>query len=493
MSAPKASVPVAEPDLAIVSGQLGRTARDVTGIAVRCPYGRPAVIESAPTLAGKPNPNLLYLTCPTATVAISTIEAAGGVKRFKDLVRADAELRRSLDAVVDAYKRRRAALAAGRRSAARGRHRRAPRARRRRRACTPTPPRCWPRGPGGSGGEAGAQRRRRPGSRFLPPPETLWCTDDRCARWAAGTDERRSRRRRRPPAAVGAAAGGRHRYRHHLGAAAGGRRPRRPPRAGVPAGGDHPAGGGAAAGRPSEPGGQGTHRGRGGEIRGRGAAAGGRSASCSRAPAPAARRPTAPSSSAAWGRSIRRRAVVLSGRGGGRSRLRGRLASTSPDDPVVLDVGGGSTELIRRDSGGAIESVSLPLGASRGTERWITSDPPLAGGDGRGAARKPLALMEPLRARFGAGRRRDPPGGRRRHRDHPGLSGRRSRRPTTPRSSTCARCRLESVDRLIGLLAGMTTAAARGPALRAGRPGAGDRGGRAHREGRHAGPGLRRR
>ncbi len=34
-----------------------------------------------------------------------------------------------------------------------------------------------------------APRRRRPGSRFLPPPEALWCTDDRCARWAAGNEE----------------------------------------------------------------------------------------------------------------------------------------------------------------------------------------------------------------------------------------------------------------------------------------------------------------
>ena len=34
----------------------------------------------------------------------------------------------------------------------------------------------------------------------------------------------------------------------------------------------------------------------------------------------------------------------------------------------MLDVGGGSTELIRRLPEGGIESVSLPLGASRGTE-----------------------------------------------------------------------------------------------------------------------------
>jgi exopolyphosphatase/guanosine-5'-triphosphate,3'-diphosphate pyrophosphatase len=45
-------------------------------------------------------------------------------------------------------------------------------------------------------------------------------------------------------------------------------------------------------------------------------------------------------------------------------------------DPVVLDVGGGSTELITRLASGRVSPLSLPLGANRGTERWIKNDPP---------------------------------------------------------------------------------------------------------------------
>jgi exopolyphosphatase/guanosine-5'-triphosphate,3'-diphosphate pyrophosphatase len=45
-------------------------------------------------------------------------------------------------------------------------------------------------------------------------------------------------------------------------------------------------------------------------------------------------------------------------------------------DPVVLDVGGGSTEIMRRLENGAVRAVSLEIGASRATERWIRSDPP---------------------------------------------------------------------------------------------------------------------
>jgi exopolyphosphatase/guanosine-5'-triphosphate,3'-diphosphate pyrophosphatase len=47
-------------------------------------------------------------------------------------------------------------------------------------------------------------------------------------------------------------------------------------------------------------------------------------------------------------------------------------------DPVVLDIGGGSTEVVRRGKNGALAAVSLDLGASRATDSWIRSDPPSA-------------------------------------------------------------------------------------------------------------------
>ncbi len=62
---------------AIIAVQLGREPRDVSGVAARCPFGCPAVIETRPWLSGgAPNPTLLYLTCPVLVTAVSRLEAA---------------------------------------------------------------------------------------------------------------------------------------------------------------------------------------------------------------------------------------------------------------------------------------------------------------------------------------------------------------------------------------------------------------------------------
>jgi exopolyphosphatase/guanosine-5'-triphosphate,3'-diphosphate pyrophosphatase len=60
-----------------------------------------------------------------------------------------------------------------------------------------------------------------------------------------------------------------------------------------------------------------------------------------------------------------------------------------PGDPLVLDIGGGSTEMMCRGDRGTVSSVSLALGASRATERWLKSDPPTA--DQLAAARQEAA------------------------------------------------------------------------------------------------------
>ena len=46
---------------------------------------------------------------------------------------------------------------------------------------------------------------------------------------------------------------------------------------------------------------------------------------------------------------------------------------------VVVDVGGGSTELITANDGGVVNAVSVPIGAVRLTERYLESDPPALG------------------------------------------------------------------------------------------------------------------
>ncbi|GAA5150460.1 DUF501 domain-containing protein [Microbacterium pseudoresistens] len=68
--------PPSEADIAVVSAQLGRTARGVVGIAARCACGNPTVVATAPRLAdGTPFPTFYYLTHPAATAAMSTLEA----------------------------------------------------------------------------------------------------------------------------------------------------------------------------------------------------------------------------------------------------------------------------------------------------------------------------------------------------------------------------------------------------------------------------------
>lgn len=55
-----------------------------------------------------------------------------------------------------------------------------------------------------------------------------------------------------------------------------------------------------------------------------------------------------------------------------------RLAVDGEGQIVVIDVGGGSTELVRGGRGGPEAAVSLQLGAIRQTERHLHHDPPLA-------------------------------------------------------------------------------------------------------------------
>jgi hypothetical protein len=61
-------------------------------VAVRCPYGRPAVIAQPAYLGdGTPFPTTYYLSCPHAVARVDALEAAGGVDRYEELVAADPE------------------------------------------------------------------------------------------------------------------------------------------------------------------------------------------------------------------------------------------------------------------------------------------------------------------------------------------------------------------------------------------------------------------
>ena len=86
-------------DREIVERQLGRTPRAFRSVAVRCPFGRPAVTEQAPLDEnGRPFPTQFYVTCSHLVAAISRLEAAGGVERWSRAAENDPGLAGSLAA-----------------------------------------------------------------------------------------------------------------------------------------------------------------------------------------------------------------------------------------------------------------------------------------------------------------------------------------------------------------------------------------------------------
>lgn len=102
-------------DRAVVAGQLGRSPRAFLSVAVRCPFGAPAVTVQAPyDSSGEPFPTTFYLTCRHLVASVSRLEAAGGIERWSAAAREDAELAASLARATDEQKAVRRELARGR-------------------------------------------------------------------------------------------------------------------------------------------------------------------------------------------------------------------------------------------------------------------------------------------------------------------------------------------------------------------------------------------
>ena len=107
-------------DVAIVERQLGRPPRALRRVAVRCPFGRPAVVEQRPFGDdGTPFPTQFWLTCPHLVTRLARLEADGGVARWTEAAAADAELRASLEAAHAEQRRLRPELPTGVAGAAR--------------------------------------------------------------------------------------------------------------------------------------------------------------------------------------------------------------------------------------------------------------------------------------------------------------------------------------------------------------------------------------
>ena len=84
---------ISDADLAEVSRQLGRPARDMVEVSARCVCSRPLVVKTRPRLEdGTPFPTLYYLTQPSATAAVSTLEASGVMAQFQEQLAEDEDL-----------------------------------------------------------------------------------------------------------------------------------------------------------------------------------------------------------------------------------------------------------------------------------------------------------------------------------------------------------------------------------------------------------------
>ncbi|WP_217915119.1 DUF501 domain-containing protein [Miltoncostaea marina] len=64
---------------------IGREPFTDFSVAVRCPFGGPAVVRNAPLdLRGRPFPTRDWLACRALGEAVSRLEAAGGVRQLED-------------------------------------------------------------------------------------------------------------------------------------------------------------------------------------------------------------------------------------------------------------------------------------------------------------------------------------------------------------------------------------------------------------------------
>jgi uncharacterized protein len=103
---------VTDADRAVIERQLGREPRTLRRVAVRCPFGAPAVTEQSPYGAGgEPFPTTYYLTCRYLVAAVSRVEAGGGVERWSAATRREPGLAASLAAGDEDQRRLRRELA----------------------------------------------------------------------------------------------------------------------------------------------------------------------------------------------------------------------------------------------------------------------------------------------------------------------------------------------------------------------------------------------
>lgn len=396
----------------VVTAQVGRMPRGDWSVAVSCPFGFPAVVETAPYLAdGTPFPTLFYLTCPAAAREVARREGAGGVEAFRRSVAASPELTRAFAALDLLQRRRRRELAPPAegeeppRSADGGavleRGIGGPRGAERA-TCLHAYTATLLAAAAGALGSAGERAMREDWKTLLDDVDRLWCRDARCAGFLPGRWERHAavdvgtNSVRVLIAAVG-----------ESGAVLGLVR-----RAEITQ-----LGAGLGSGGPLDPEAR-LRTGRAvADLAAEACALGAESVQLVGTSA-ARDAEDGPAFIAGLGRDLGVDARVATGQEEAALTFLG-ATSDLEGDPVVLDIGGGSTELVRardfhvgsrRAVGGAapkiegvgLDAVSLDLGCVRGTADWFTSDPP-SREELRVARRRCVEAFRPLAPRFAAG------------------------------------------------------------------------------------------
>ena len=102
------------PDTSRVIAQIGRAPRRPWRVEVRCSYGAPAVIATAPVLEdGSPFPTLYWLTCPFLLDIAARAESDGYIAVWADRLAADPALADRMRAADSEYRSRRAAEPGG--------------------------------------------------------------------------------------------------------------------------------------------------------------------------------------------------------------------------------------------------------------------------------------------------------------------------------------------------------------------------------------------
>lgn len=72
-------------------------------MAVRCPCGLPAVVETYPLVDGEPFPTLYWLTCRRASAAVGGLESTGTMRELNERLSTDEDFREAFGSANSAY------------------------------------------------------------------------------------------------------------------------------------------------------------------------------------------------------------------------------------------------------------------------------------------------------------------------------------------------------------------------------------------------------